>query len=83
MHVISTPNAPAPAGHYSQAVVHNGLVYVAGQLPKLQGGFAGMPAITTEPGAHHYRLLFLELVNTYRDNQIVEIGSRDGNLKGL
>ena len=27
-----TPNAPTPAGHYSQAVVHNGLVYVSGQL---------------------------------------------------
>jgi len=30
---VSTPHAPAPAGHYSQGVVHNGLVYVAGQLP--------------------------------------------------
>src|SRR6185369_1332137 len=29
---ISTPNAPRPAGHYSQAVVHNGLVFVSGQL---------------------------------------------------
>lgn len=33
MKFISTPNAPTPAGHYSQAVVHGGLVYVAGQLP--------------------------------------------------
>jgi 2-iminobutanoate/2-iminopropanoate deaminase len=33
MNFISTPDAPAPAGHYSQAVVHGGLVYVAGQLP--------------------------------------------------
>jgi 2-iminobutanoate/2-iminopropanoate deaminase len=30
---VSTDRAPAPAGHYSQAVVHNGLVYVSGQLP--------------------------------------------------
>ncbi len=30
---VLTPNAPQPAGHYSQAVVHNGLIYVAGQLP--------------------------------------------------
>jgi 2-iminobutanoate/2-iminopropanoate deaminase len=30
---VLTPNAPTPAGHYSQAIVHNGLVYVAGQLP--------------------------------------------------
>ena len=29
---ITTPNAPTPAGHYSQATVHNGLVFVAGQL---------------------------------------------------
>ncbi|MEK6284807.1 MAG: Rid family detoxifying hydrolase [Acidobacteriota bacterium] len=30
---VSTPNAPAAGGHYSQAVVYNGLVFVAGQLP--------------------------------------------------
>ena len=30
---ISTPHAPQPAGHYAQAIVHNGLVYVSGQLP--------------------------------------------------
>lgn len=29
---IQTPNAPTPAGHYSQATVHDGVVYVAGQL---------------------------------------------------
>jgi len=29
---ISTPNAPKPAGHYAQATVHDGTVYVAGQL---------------------------------------------------
>src|SRR5574338_11877 len=29
---IETPNAPKPAGHYSQATVYNGLVFVAGQL---------------------------------------------------
>jgi 2-iminobutanoate/2-iminopropanoate deaminase len=41
---ILTPNAPTPAGHYSQAIIYNGLIYVAGQLPinpvtgeKLQG----------------------------------------------
>jgi 2-iminobutanoate/2-iminopropanoate deaminase len=33
MQSIRTGDAPAPAGHYSQAVVHGGLVYVAGQLP--------------------------------------------------
>ena len=33
MKSIKTDNAPAPGGHYSQAIVHNGLVYVAGQIP--------------------------------------------------
>ena len=33
MHTIATPRAPAARGHYSQAVVHAGIVYVAGQLP--------------------------------------------------
>jgi 2-iminobutanoate/2-iminopropanoate deaminase len=36
---ILTPDAPAPGGHYSQAVVHNGLIYISGQLPiKAQTG---------------------------------------------
>lgn len=30
---ISTPNAPKPVGHYSQAIIHNNIVYVSGQLP--------------------------------------------------
>jgi len=29
---IVTDKAPVPAGHYSQAIVFNGLVYVAGQV---------------------------------------------------
>jgi 2-iminobutanoate/2-iminopropanoate deaminase len=32
IHYISTSDAPTPAGHYSQATVHQGVVYVAGQL---------------------------------------------------
>lgn len=30
---ISTPDAPGPAGHYYQAMVHGDMVYVSGQLP--------------------------------------------------
>lgn len=33
MRIVTTPRAPAARGHYSQAIVHGGLVYVAGQLP--------------------------------------------------
>ncbi|MBA3805617.1 MAG: RidA family protein [Acidobacteria bacterium] len=29
---VLTGDAPAPGGHYSQAVVHNGLIYISGQL---------------------------------------------------
>ena len=37
MEFISTSEAPVPAGHYSQAVVHNGVIYVAGQLAIVPG----------------------------------------------
>ncbi len=37
MHSIDTADAPRPAGHYSQAIVHNGFVFVAGQLPIVPG----------------------------------------------
>ena len=33
MKLVSTAAAPTARGHYSQAVVHGGMVYVAGQLP--------------------------------------------------
>jgi len=46
----------------------------ASALPKIQGGIAGMPAFTTRPGAHHFRLQFLEIVNTYAANDIVQLG---------
>jgi 2-iminobutanoate/2-iminopropanoate deaminase len=32
INLVNTSNAPAPGGHYSQAVVCNGLVFVSGQL---------------------------------------------------
>ena len=37
MQVVLTEAAPLPAGHYSQGIVHNGVVYVAGQLPMVPG----------------------------------------------
>ena len=33
MKLIFTKKAPSPAGHYSQAIVSGGLVFVSGQLP--------------------------------------------------
>ena len=35
MKKVYTSKAPTPAGHYSQAMVHDGLVYLSGQLPIL------------------------------------------------
>lgn len=33
MQTIATPDAAQPAGHYSQAIVHNGTIYISGQMP--------------------------------------------------
>jgi len=33
MRMIRTESAPIPAGHYSQALVHGGVAYIAGLLP--------------------------------------------------
>ncbi len=37
MEFIETSAAPLPAGHYSQAVAANGMVFVSGQLPIVPG----------------------------------------------
>jgi reactive intermediate/imine deaminase len=34
---VSTLGAPTARGHYSQATIHDGIVYVAGQLPIVPG----------------------------------------------
>lgn len=43
MMLVETHDAPLPAGHYSQAVVANGFVFVAGILPIIPGGERKMP----------------------------------------
>ena len=48
MKLISSPDSPAPAGHYSSAVVHNGIVYVSGQLPRVPGKPADFTPATIE-----------------------------------
>ena len=40
MKKIVTDEAPEPAGHYSQGVVHGDLVFVSGQLPIVPGSDA-------------------------------------------
>lgn len=49
---IQTDRAPLPGGHYSQAIVHAGLVYVSGQLPIRPGqGPMAFPRDTIEAQA--------------------------------
>jgi len=55
----------------------------AARLAKVQGGFAGMSAFVTAPGAHHYRLLFLEVVNTYANTDIIKLGAQDSTQTSL
>lgn len=38
MKIISTENAPAAIGPYSQAIIHNGTVYCSGQIPLTAAG---------------------------------------------
>jgi 2-iminobutanoate/2-iminopropanoate deaminase len=33
MQIIATPSAPPAIGPYSQAIVHNGMAYLSGQIP--------------------------------------------------
>lgn len=42
---FNSSNAPQPGGHYSQAIIYNGTIYISGQLPinpftgeKISGG---------------------------------------------
>ncbi len=48
MKIVSTENAPEPKGHYSQAIIHNGTVYLSGILPidKESGNFVGGDIVT-------------------------------------
>lgn len=60
MERIFTPDAPRPAGPYSQAVVHGGLVFVAGQVPLDPG--TGKPCGDTIEEQSERTLLNLEAV---------------------
>ncbi len=51
MESIYLKESPKPAGHYSPGIVHNGLVYVSGQLPmdlKTREPFPGAIEVQTE-----------------------------------
>lgn len=41
---VRSDEAPPPAGHYSQAIRHNGMIFVSGQLPHLSDGTVDVDA---------------------------------------
>lgn len=41
---VQTSDAPQPAGTYSQAIIHQGLLYISGQTPRLPDGTRIMEA---------------------------------------
>jgi 2-iminobutanoate/2-iminopropanoate deaminase len=43
MEIVATDDAPRPGGHYSQGIIQNGLVFVAGQLPIVPGSTEHRP----------------------------------------
>jgi reactive intermediate/imine deaminase len=45
---VFLPDVPKPKGHYAPAVVHNGVVYVSGQLPLDEKGEAQLGSITEQ-----------------------------------
>lgn len=45
---VATPDSPSPSGHYSSAVVHNGVAYISGQLPRVPGKPADFALPTIE-----------------------------------
>lgn len=68
---ISTERAPAPGGHYSQAIRHGGLIYVSGQLPLRPDG-------TLEPDAG-----FDEQAQTALDNLFAILRAADSDPRRL
>ncbi|AUG01717.1 MULTISPECIES: RidA family protein [Pseudomonas] len=48
MKIVSTDTASPPAGHYSQAVIHQDSLYISGQLPVSPDGTHNIEASFTE-----------------------------------
>ena len=72
MTFIETPNASMPGGHYSQAVVHNGLAYLSGILPITPAGVKLADASISEQTEQVVRNLdaILEAAGSNRRNVI-------------
>lgn len=51
MRQVRTDAAASPLGHYSQAIEHNGLLFVSTQLPIEPGASPGAPPDTSAPAS--------------------------------
>lgn len=67
MKIIHTSNAPMPKGTYSQGCVHNGIVYVAGQL--------GLDPVTGETPSPDFEAQLRQALCNVR--AVVEAGGSD------
>lgn len=67
MNIIHTPAASAPAGHYSQAVSHQGTLYISGQLP------------VSPDGRHNLEASFAEQAQVALDNLLAILKAAGGS----
>lgn len=67
MNFIHTPAASAPAGHYAQAVSHQGTLYISGQLP------------VSPDGRHNLEASFAEQAQVALDNLLAILKSAGGS----
>jgi 2-iminobutanoate/2-iminopropanoate deaminase len=56
MQIVTTDKASKPAGHYSQAVIHQGSLHISGQLP------------VSPDGRHNLQATFADQVDLVLDN---------------
>ncbi|ELQ13795.1 hypothetical protein A986_18498 [Pseudomonas fluorescens BRIP34879] len=66
MKTVHTRNAAAPAGHYAQAVGHNGTLYISGQLP------------VSPDGSHNVSASFAEQAQMALDNLLAILHASGG-----
>ncbi|HCX02900.1 MAG: RidA family protein [Tissierellales bacterium] len=72
MKIIQTDNELKPKGHYSQAIIHNGILYISGQIavdPDTGKDLLGTPKEETERILKNIDLILKE-AGTTKDNVI-------------
>jgi len=71
MKILHTDNASAPAGHYSQAIEHQGLLYISGQLP------------VSADGTHNIGASFAEQAQIALNNLLAILNAAGGSAQSL